>query len=93
MKFNPWPFLLLLAFSWLGSSCQSESSKKELVIGFSQCTTYDDWRQAMDQEMRRELSFHENVHFKFRDASGNNDLQIQQIRELLKSGLDLRFPQ
>lgn len=39
--------------------------------------------------MRRELAFHPNLSLKFREAGGNSEKQIQQVRELLKESIDL----
>ena len=50
------PFLLLLC-----SSCAKQKSAKKYRIGFSQCQSGDAWRQTMLGEMKRELSFHENI--------------------------------
>ncbi len=39
--------------------------------------------------MKRELAFHNNIHLVYRDASGNSEKQIQQIKELANDGIDL----
>src|SRR5690606_30662145 len=56
---------------------------------FSQCIGDDAWRQTMLEEMKRELSFHPDIKFIFKDAAGNNENQVAQIRELLKQDIDL----
>ncbi|GAA4167638.1 substrate-binding domain-containing protein [Sphingobacterium ginsenosidimutans] len=43
----------------------------------------------MLEEMKRELSFNPDIEFLYRDAQGNNAVQIDQIRELTKAGIDL----
>jgi len=78
---------LLILFLFLG--CQSVSQKKKRVIAFSQCIGNDAWRQTMLEEMKRELSFNPDIEFLYRDAHGNNALQIDQIRELAKADIDL----
>lgn len=71
------------------SSCQSEKENKIYTIGFSQCIGNDDWRKTMLDEMKRELSFHDDVRFIYKDADGNSGLQSRQIDTLLKQPVDL----
>jgi signal transduction histidine kinase/CheY-like chemotaxis protein/AraC-like DNA-binding protein len=70
-------------------ACVGENSEREYVIGFSQCTGGDAWRRQMLSEMETELQFHPGMKMEFRDAKGNNDLQIAQIKELVKHHVDL----
>ncbi|WP_240410108.1 substrate-binding domain-containing protein [Flavisolibacter nicotianae] len=80
-------FQVLLFFSlW---SCNKEPKSKEFVIGFSQCVESDAWRKTMLEEMKRELSFYPNVTFLYRDADGNSERQISQVKELVRKGIDL----
>jgi len=58
-------------------------------IGFSQCSTQGIWRQAVLAGMERELSFHPEVQLRMLDAKDNSQRQNQQIRELLRGGIDL----
>lgn len=39
--------------------------------------------------MKRELAFHNNIHLLYRDADGNSQNQIKQIKELAKENIDL----
>ncbi len=77
------PIVLLLF-----ASCSSHNTVKKFRIGFSQCQ-YDLWRKTMLDEMKRELSFHDNIEFLYRDAEGSSQKQVQQIDELVKEGIDL----
>lgn len=43
----------------------------------------------MLEEMKRELSFHADVKFIYRQAGGNSREQISQVKELLQAGIDL----
>ena len=70
-------------------SCDTEKKGKTFLVGFSQCTGRDSWRKTMLSEMKRELSFHENIEFIYADADGNSDTQIRQIQELAKQQIDL----
>ncbi|WP_312352666.1 substrate-binding domain-containing protein [Sphingobacterium siyangense] len=77
--------LILLLFC----GCQPMVRKKKQVIAFSQCIGNDAWRQTMLEEMKRELSFNPDIDFLYRDAHGDNNVQINQIRELVKQDIDL----
>jgi signal transduction histidine kinase/DNA-binding response OmpR family regulator len=62
-----------------------------MVIGFSQCTMIDEWRQNMVDEMRREISFLRDYDIELivKDAGDNNETQIADINELVAQGIDL----
>ncbi|THU36121.1 response regulator [Niastella caeni] len=70
-------------------SCADYTKGKQYVIAFSQCMDYDQWRQTMLAEMNRELSFHNDVRFIYKNANSNSDTQVAQINELLKQRIDL----
>jgi signal transduction histidine kinase/AraC-like DNA-binding protein len=70
-------------------SCNRDNNKKEYTIGFSQCTMVNKWRQTMVEGMQRELSFHPEINFIFKDANGNTQKQIEQIQELINQKIDL----
>ena len=80
-------FILLLIFFYL-AGCK-EKEDPQYTIAFSQCTGDDAWRRDMLRGMQRELAFYPNVALEFRDALGNSQKQIDQIKELLKSNPDL----
>lgn len=67
------------------------TNKKERIytIGFSQCVGNDNWRKQMINEMKIEVSFHENVKLIIEDAQGNSELQARQIQGLLNKKVDL----
>ncbi|MEO6719030.1 MAG: substrate-binding domain-containing protein, partial [Ferruginibacter sp.] len=56
---------------------------------FSQCTMVNEWRQTMLAGMQRELSFHPEINFIFKDANGRTQKQIEQIQELIDRKIDL----
>ena len=80
--------LIIIIIVLLISGCGQPQSDK-LKIGFSQCVSNDAWRQAMEDEMERELSFYPNLALSYKDARGDNELQISQIKELVEEGIDL----
>lgn len=80
---------LFLIISVLFPACRSNQKFHDYTIGFSQCTLANRWRQTMLEGMQRELSFHPEINFVFRDANGENEKQIEQIQELIDLGVDL----
>jgi signal transduction histidine kinase/AraC-like DNA-binding protein/ABC-type xylose transport system substrate-binding protein len=81
-------YLLLSLSSFFFSCNNSPVATKKFKIGFSQCQ-YDLWRKTMLDEMKRELSVHDNIDFLYRDAEGSSQKQVQQIEELVREGVDL----
>jgi signal transduction histidine kinase/DNA-binding response OmpR family regulator len=73
----------------LSASCAQPAQQLPYRIGFSQCSTAGPWREAMLAGMKRELSFHPEAQLRMLDAHDNSKLQMQQIRELVRSGVDL----
>lgn len=71
------------------SSCNASTLQKKHTIGFSQCTGADDWRKTMLDEMKRELSFHNDINFLYEDANGSSQQQVQQIQDLVNKKIDL----
>ncbi|WP_258105684.1 substrate-binding domain-containing protein [Marinoscillum sp. MHG1-6] len=80
-------FFILLFIIIAFCSCREEE-KVVYKIGFSQCIV-DVWREAMYQEMRRELLFHDDMEIIYRDAGADNAKQIGHIQGMLDEGIDL----
>ncbi|HET9280067.1 MAG TPA: substrate-binding domain-containing protein, partial [Flavitalea sp.] len=80
-------FLILCGFVF--QSCSLDNKPQEYIIGFSQCVESDAWRKTMLEEMKREMSFHSNLRLLYRQADGNSQKQVEQVRELLKQNIDL----
>ncbi|MCB2409757.1 substrate-binding domain-containing protein [Hymenobacter lucidus] len=81
--------MLLPVLALLSGCAQSHKSTPAYRIGFSQCSTVGPWRRAMLAGMERELSFHPEVKLRMLDAHDNSQAQQQQIRELVRGGIDL----
>ena len=77
-------FVFVLLFSFF-----SLSSKEKYKVGFSQCTTGDDWRKSMHREMMIELAFFPDFELVIKDANDNSKQQIRDIRQLLEEKIDL----
>ena len=80
-------FLLLLLFLFIHPSLQADESQK--IIGFSQRTTGDIWRQTMQREMLSELMLYPDYQLIIKDAKDNSQQQIKDILELVDRGIDL----
>lgn len=78
-------FILLTLFS----TCSSDKKFNHYVIGFSQCMESDNWRKTMLQGMKRELAFHSNVTFIYKQANGNSAVQAEQVKDMIRGGIDL----
>jgi len=81
--------LLFVLAAWLFASCSQTAKEKKYIIAFSECMGSDSWRQTMLDDMKRELAFHNNVQFIYRDANSNSNMQVRQIEELAKQHIDL----
>jgi signal transduction histidine kinase/DNA-binding response OmpR family regulator len=82
----------LFLFSLLSEVAALSSGKPEkdkFLIGFSQCTTADSWRKTMFMEMQHELIFYPGMELILTDANSNSMKQIEDIRMLVASGIDL----
>lgn len=84
-------FTIKLIFSSiliLSLTCQAFAARK-FKIGFSQCTTGDQWRKSQLRLMEIELAFFPDMELSVKDAQDNNETQIRQIEDFLKEGIDL----
>lgn len=88
-SYSPASYFTIFLALFIGCLFGCQNTEKELVIGFSQCTTSDLWRKTMQDDMQRELSFYEGVRLVIKDAQDNNEKQIQHINEFIDEGVDL----
>ena len=87
-------FWCLISISLFLAGCISQIDRiptHRMVVGFSQCTMIDEWRQNMVEEMRREVTFLRDYDIELivRDAGDNNEVQIADINKLVSEGIDL----
>ena len=73
---------LLVATLW---GC---SESKKYKIGVSQCSQ-DDWREKMNDEIEREIMFHEEAEVEIRSADDSNEKQIRDIRYFADNNFDI----
>lgn len=88
------PLLLLLISLFYLTGCEryaERNTRKKMVIGFSQCTMIDEWRKAMVEDMRREITFFRDYDIELivKDAADNNEKQIADINDLVSKRIDL----
>lgn len=81
--------LIVALFTCFFSSCSPETATKKYRIGFSQCTGDDNFRRRMLADMKREMAFHPEFDFLYKDAKDNNQVQVRQVKELMNEGIDL----
>ena len=82
-------FCLVLVLSFTQWGAAQETGSKIFKIGFSQCTNLDLWRKTMFLEMQNELISYPSLELNIKDAQNSSDKQINDIRELVSSGIDL----
>lgn len=64
------------------------TDSKIYKIGVSQCSQ-DDWRMKMNDEIEREIMFHEDATVEIRSADDSNSKQIEDIRYFVDNGFDI----
>ncbi len=74
-----WSCFVLLGLLFLLAGC---SDRRIYKIGVSQCSQ-DDWRMKMNDEINREIMFHEDAVVEIRSADDSNTKQIEDIKLLL----------
>ncbi|MDE6380404.1 MAG: substrate-binding domain-containing protein, partial [Muribaculaceae bacterium] len=65
--------------------CKEEKTYK---IGVSQCSQ-DDWRMKMNEEIQREIMYHEDATVEIRSADDDSRKQINDIRYFVDNGFDI----
>lgn len=79
--------LLLICAAY--SSCSDNTEDTAIYkIGVSQCSG-GDWREKMNDEMRREAIFHPGISFDFCNASDDPLKQIRDVDSLIAADVDL----
>lgn len=73
---------ILLSVTW---GC---TESKIYKIGVSQCSQ-DDWRMKMNDEIEREIMFHEETSVEIRSADDNNEKQMKDIRYFAENNFDI----
>src|SRR5579863_2512726 len=69
-------------------SCSGNKPESKYKVGFAQCAN-DVWRQNMQKEMERELTFHPEIELIVKQANLSPEKQIDQINEFIDEDVDL----
>lgn len=80
-------FIIVSAFALLLTGCRGKDEIK-YRIGVSQCSG-DYWREKTNEEIRRELLFHNDTEVEIRNADNDSRRQIEDIRYFMDNGFDL----
>ena len=80
-KYNLKPHMILIRLALCSSliflfACKDETTYK---IGVSQCSQ-DDWRNKMNEEIKREIMYHEDAIVEIRSADDNRAKHLEDIR-------------
>ncbi|MGO8693678.1 MAG: substrate-binding domain-containing protein [Rectinemataceae bacterium] len=82
------PALALLAFSGCTPVGVHERSVR-FLIGVSQANLTEPWRIAMTEEIKAEAARHDDLRLIFADAGDSSTQQIDDVKRLMKEGIDL----
>ncbi|WP_455997156.1 AraC family transcriptional regulator [Phocaeicola barnesiae] len=85
MKYIKWMFLLISLQMIVACNIFED---KNIRIGFSQCTG-GEWREQMNKEILSEAKFYDNVDIIIKNASGDIQQQIDDIKYLVSENVDL----
>lgn len=66
----------------------TKSEPPRYKIGVAQCSD-DDWRRQMNEEMRREMLFHDDATLDIRSADDSNERQIADIQYFIDNDYDI----
>ena len=77
--------LLIVGMASLLSSCGGD---KKYRIGVSQCSK-DDWRDKLNEEIKREMLFHDDAEVEILTADDDNSKQIADIRYFIDHHFDI----
>lgn len=80
--------ILYFAFFFLLMSLYACNESDKIIIGISQCTG-GEWREQMNREILSEAGFYKNVNIRIKNASGDIQQQIQDIRTFVNDKVDL----
>lgn len=87
---NPLALLIVgMALCVMATAGCSSKPEAKYVIGFSQCNNNEPWRKAMNDAAIAEAKNFPYIDLRFQDAEQKNDTQVNQVRILVRQGIDL----
>lgn len=85
--------LCIIIFTVLFQGCKQNKDTMETpvkyLIGMSQANLVEPWRIAMNNEIKNEAAKNKDLKVIFTDAAQNTKKQINDVKELMKYGIDL----
>ncbi|MDE6094730.1 MAG: substrate-binding domain-containing protein [Muribaculaceae bacterium] len=81
-------FILFIFLTAIFSPGCGRGSHKKFRVGVSQCSG-DYWRSKINEDIQRELLFHDDVEIEIRSADNDNVRQEADIRYFMDNGFDL----
>lgn len=86
MTLRQFTYCLALAFfALMLAACSGEKRK---VVAVSQCSM-DEWRDQMNEEMRREAFFHPDLDVEYHSTADNTAEQVREIESFIERDVDL----
>lgn len=82
-------YLIFCLLFLLFFSCKNNDSNKKVTIGFSQCTSNDAWRKAMNKSMRLQADLTPSIVLKIYDGNGEVENQIEDIEKFIQEKVDI----
>lgn len=86
MKKSRLSIILVLVLCLSFSACTRKDT--QFLIGISQCSN-DEWRQKMNNEIRREAFFYDNIQVEVRLANDDSQQQISDIQYFIDKKIDI----
>lgn len=81
--------IIVLLLISLCTACKPKRTEGAIQIGFSQAMSSDNWRKEMEKSMQVQSSLYPNLQLEIRNANNSVERQIQQIQDLINSGVDV----
>lgn len=81
-------FILFISFIAAITLIVSCSSEKKKIVAVSQCSI-NEWRNQMNEEMRREAFLHTDLNVEYHSTADNSEEQIKDIESFIERKVDL----
>lgn len=70
-------------------SSSAGAEKTSIVVGFAQDTLANDWRMAQVRALQEGFARYPHIRFVYTDGKGSTAKQIQDVEDLIYSGIDI----
>lgn len=89
--------LILTTLLWFGALASAvavepppaNAEKATFTVGFAQDTLANDWRMAQARALQVGFAAYPHIHFVYTDGKGSTAKQIQDVEDLIFSGVDV----